>query len=94
VIWTSPTAQTFQTTPGGVEVIPKLGDALSTTVNPPMPSRQRIRAQQRAAQVARSRRRNRKTCEANELHAARQRKIEDRKFRPRCARLRRDCDRR
>jgi hypothetical protein len=81
VIWTSPTGQVFRTTPGGLEVIPELGDALSTTAHPPMQGRRRTRTRQRAAQVAHGRRHNRITREANELHAARQREIEDRKFR-------------
>jgi hypothetical protein len=81
VIWTSPTGQVFQTTPGSADVIPELGDAFSATANQPMPARRRTRAAQRRAHIARCRDRNRVTRQANELHKARRREIEDRKFR-------------
>jgi hypothetical protein len=83
VVWTSPSGQTFETTPGSVEVIPELADALSATTERPLPQRCRSRAAQRAAQVARTRRNNRIRRTANELHAARQREIDDRKWRNR-----------
>lgn len=81
VVWTSPTGQEFRTSPGSVEVIPELADALSTTEQRPLPQRARSRASRRAAQVARSRRHNRMAPEANRIYAARRREIEDRRFR-------------
>ncbi|HET9876132.1 MAG TPA: HNH endonuclease signature motif containing protein, partial [Mycobacterium sp.] len=81
VVWTSPTGQTFRTSPGSVEVIPELADALSATAQRPLPHRARSRASQRAARVARSCRHNRTAQAANELHAARRSEIEARKFR-------------
>jgi hypothetical protein len=81
VVWTSPSGQTFATTPGSVEVIPELADALGATTERPLPRRCQSRAAQRAAQVARTRRNNRIRRAANELYAARQREIADRKFR-------------
>ncbi|RRR47166.1 HNH endonuclease [Mycolicibacter terrae] len=83
VIWTSPTGVSFETKPGSADVIPELADALSLTVQRPLPQRCRSRARQRAAQVARVRRHNRARRAANERYAARRREIEDRKWRNR-----------
>lgn len=83
VIWTDPGGHVFRTTPGIADVIPELGEALSATAQRPLPQRCRSRARQRAAQVARIRRKNRARRAANEHYVARQHEIAERKWRNR-----------
>ena len=55
VVWTSPTEQTYRTKPGGVDLFPRLGPPACTA---PTPYR-RDRSRERAARIARARKRNR-----------------------------------
>ena len=82
VIWTSPTGAVYRTVPGGVDLFPDM--ATSTACQEPKPSR-RNRSRERAARIARIRRRNRIQRPINEAHRrlqqARRREIGYRKHR-------------
>jgi hypothetical protein len=81
VIWTSPTGQTYQTSPAGADLFPQpRGPACST----PKPNK-RSRSKQRSMRIAQLRKHNRELHPVNEarrrLEEARKREIQARKFR-------------
>jgi hypothetical protein len=70
VIWTSPTAQSYRTTPAGADLFPE------------MSARRRApRSQERARRITRARNRNHVQRRANDLERRRKQEIEARKFR-------------
>jgi hypothetical protein len=81
VIWTSPTGQTYRTSPAGADLFPQTSKLACA---PPVPNR-RSRSQQRASRIARDRKHNREQRPINEarrrLEQARKQEIADRKFR-------------
>ncbi len=81
VIWTSPTGEVYRTVPGGVDLFP---DMVSVACREPKPTR-RNRSRERAARIARIRKRNRIQRPINEAHRrlqqARRREIGYRKHR-------------
>jgi hypothetical protein len=81
VIWTSPTGQTYRTTPVGVDLFPQL--RAPACAAPPL--NKRSRTKQRSTRIAHSRNHNRKQRPVNEarrrLEEARKAEIADRKFR-------------
>jgi hypothetical protein len=83
VIWTSPTGQTYRTTPGGIDLFPELRPPACVA---PKPIR-RKRSRDRAARIARIRNKNRVQRPVNEaarrLEQARKREIRNRKERNR-----------
>ncbi|HKV20269.1 MAG TPA: HNH endonuclease signature motif containing protein [Mycobacterium sp.] len=82
VVWTSPTGEEYRTVPGGVDLFPDM--AASTACREPKPLR-RNHSRERAARIARIRRRNRIQRPINEAHRhlleARRREIGYRKHR-------------
>jgi hypothetical protein len=82
VVWTSPTGEVYRTVPGGVDLFPDM--AASIACQTPKPSR-RNHSRERAARIARIRRRNRIQRPINEAHRrllqARRREIGYRKHR-------------
>ena len=69
VIWTSPTGQTYRTSPGGAELFP---DMTRPACQEPKPVR-RNRSRERATRIARIRNRNRIQRPINEAHRRLQR---------------------
>ena len=88
VIWTSPTGDVYRTVPGCADLFPDL--ISGSACQEPKPLR-RNRSQERAARIARIRRRNRVQRPLNEAHfrlqAARRREIENRKDRNRMRKM-------
>jgi hypothetical protein len=86
IVWTSPTGQTYRTKPGGVDLFPRLGPPPCTA---PAPYR-RDRTRERAARLARKRKRNRElrpiNAEKRWVDYARRREIEALKNRNRMRR--------
>jgi len=81
VVWTSPTGQTYRTSPAGADLFPQpRGPACAA----PAPNK-RSRSKQRSARIAQARRHNRGLRPVNEarreLEAARKQEIDARKFR-------------
>ncbi len=81
VVWTSPTGQTYRTSPAGADLFAQpRGPACAA----PTPNK-RGRSKQRSARIAQARKHNRELRPVNEarraLQAARKREIDDRKFR-------------
>ena len=83
VLWTSPTGQTYRTSPGGTDLFPDMGPPACQA---PKPVR-RNRPRERAARIARIRNRNRAQRPLNEAHrrlqSARSREISHRRDRNR-----------
>ncbi len=83
VLWTSPTGQTYRTSPGGTDLFPDMGPPACRA---PKPVR-RNRPRERAARIARIRNRNRAQRPLNEAHrrlqSARSREISHRRDRNR-----------
>jgi hypothetical protein len=65
VMWTSPTGEVYRTVPGGVDLFPDM--AYSSACREPKP-RRRNHSRERAARIARIRRRNRIQRPINEAH--------------------------
>ena len=81
VLWTSPTGQTYRTSPAGADLFPQPRRPACAA---PVPNR-RSRSQQRASRIARARKHNREQRPVNEarrrLEEARKHEIADRRFR-------------
>ena len=81
IVWSSPTGQTYTTSPAGQDLFPQ---AARPACGGPMPNR-RSRSQQRASRIARARKHNRQQRPINEarrrLEQARKEEIAARRFR-------------